>query len=138
MTSKNIRWTGELLPRLRNILWTRNIPFRQVHIEQVHTGFITNGAVFVAKSKIWKDQVSTQKHLVRKCIERNVWLVFWIPGVGMLRFDPLVLYENSWHNMRGTESMLNIHTKFGKWIGADDLNMLPPQKSQSPEQLQLA
>lgn len=56
--------------------------------------------VFVAKKRVWKEQVSTQKYLVQRAIERQMWIIFYIPEVGLLKFDPKVIWENGWQNKR--------------------------------------
>lgn len=56
--------------------------------------------VFVAKKQVWREQVSTQKYLVQRAIERQMWIIFYIPKVGLLKFDPKVIWENGWQNKR--------------------------------------
>nr|DAE29601.1 MAG TPA: hypothetical protein [virus sp. ctkyY8] len=43
------------------------------------TGYMNDRAVFVAKKQIWREQVSTQKYIVQRSIERQKWIIFWIP-----------------------------------------------------------
>ena len=137
-TTKKIRWTGELLPRLRSFLLYNSIPFRQLNLSGAHTGFTNDRCVFVAKSKVWRDQVSTQKILVQKSIEKARWIIFYIPNTWLLAFDPKVIWENSWQNKRWDEFMLNIQTKFGRWLSVEELKHLKPLQYNISEQLQFA
>lgn len=137
-TTKKIRWTGELLPRLRSFLLYNSIPFRQLNLSGAHTGFTNDRCVFVAKSKVWRDQVSTQKILVQKSIEKARWIIFYIPNTWLLAFDPKVILDNSWQNKRWDEFMLNIHTKFGTWISPDELKSLKNLEYDIEAQLELA
>lgn len=137
-TTKKIRWTGELLPRLRSFLLYNSIPFRQLNLSGAHTGFTNDRCVFVAKSKVWRDQVSTQKILVQKSIEKARWIIFYIPNTGILVFDPKTIFDNSWQNKRGDEFMLNIHTKFGRWLSVDELKHLKPLQYDLTSQLTIA
>lgn len=43
------------------------------------TGYMNDRAVFVAKKQIWREQVSTQKYIVERSIERGKWIIFYIP-----------------------------------------------------------
>ena len=138
ITTKKIRWTGELLPRLRSFLLYNSIPFRQLNLSGAHTGFTNDRCVFVAKSKVWRDQVSTQKILVQKSIEKARWIIFYIPNTWLLAFDPKVIWENSWQNKRWDEFMLNIQTKFGRWLSVEELKHLKPLQYNISEQLQFA
>lgn len=95
-------------------------------------------AVFLAKKEIWREQVSTQKYIVQRSIERQKWIIFWIPKVGLLKFDPKVIWENSWQNKRGDEFMLNIHTKFGRWLSVEELKHLKSLEYDIETQLELA
>ena len=99
-TTKNIRGTGDLLPRLKNFLEYRSIPYRQLYIAGSHIGYTNDRAVFIAKKQIWREQVSTQRYLVEKSIEKARWIIFYIPKVGILQFDPKELFDNSWQNFR--------------------------------------
>ena len=137
-TTQKIRWTGELLPRLRSFLLFNSIPFRQLNLSGSHTGFTNDRCVFVAKSKIWRDQVSTQKILVQKSIKKARWIIFYIPNTGILVFDPKTIFDNSWQNKRGDEFMLNIHTKFGRWLSVEELKHLKPLEYALTPQLTLA
>lgn len=137
-TTKKIRWTGELLPRLRSFLLYNLIPFRQLNLSGAHTGFTNDRCVFVAKSKIWRDQVSTQKILVQKSIEKARWIIFYIPNTWLLAFDPKVIFDNSWQNKRWDEFMLNIQTKFGCWLSVEELKHLKPLQYGLTSQLTLA
>lgn len=125
LTITKTRGTGELLPRLKNILMGRDILTSNVNAGNAHVGYVTKWAVFVAKSKIWNGQVSAQVELVEKCKEHHRWLVFWLPGQGMIRFDPSKILEKGWRNMRSSEVMINIDAKYGTWLGADQLDMWP-------------
>ena len=102
------------------------------------TGYMNDRAVFVAKKQIWREQVSTQKYIVQRSIERQKWIIFWIPEKWILAFDPKSFWENSWQNFRGKEKMLNIHTKHGKWLTNEDLKSLKPPQYNISEQLQFA
>ena len=137
-TTKNIRGTGDLLPRLKNFLEYRSIPYRQLHIAGSHIGYTNDRAVFVAKKQIWREQVSTQRYLVEKSIEKARWIIFYIPKVGILQFDPKELFDNSWQNFRWKEKILNIHTKFGRWLSSDELQRLKPLEYALTPQLTLA
>ena len=137
-TTPKIRWTGELLPRLRSFLLYNSIPFRQLNLSGAHTGFTNDRCVFVAKSKVWRDQVSTQKILVQKSIEKARWIIFYIPNTWLLAFDPKVIWENSWQNKRWDEFILNIHTKFGRWLSVEELKHLKPLQYDLTSQLTLA
>ena len=136
-TIKNIRGTGDLLPRLKNFLEYRGIPYRQLHIVGSHIGYTNDRAVFVAKKQIWREQVSTQRYLVEKSIEKARWIIFYIPNTWLLAFDPKVILDNSWQNKRWDEFMLNIHTKFGTWISPDELKSLKNLEYDIEAQLEL-
>ena len=135
--TKNIRWTGELLPKLHNFLLYRNIPHWWFAINHQMTGYMNDRAVFVAKKQIWREQVSTQKYIVERSIERQKWIIFWIPNKWILKFDPKVIWENGWQNKRWDEFMLNIHTKFGTWISPDELKSLKNLEYDIEAQLEL-
>lgn len=137
-TTKNIRGTGDLLPRLKNFLEYRSIPYRQLHIAGSHIGYTNDRAVFIAKKQIWREQVSTQKYIVQRSIERQKWIIFWIPNKWLLKFDPKVIWENGWQNKRWEEFMLNIHTKFGTCISPDELKSLKNLEYDIEAQLELA
>lgn len=137
-TQKFIKWTGELLPRLKNFLEYRGIPNWWFTINHQMTGYMNDRAVFLAKKEIWREQVSTQKYIVQRSIERQKWIIFWIPKIGLLKFDPKVILDNSWQNKRWDEFMLNIHTKFGTWISPDELKSLKNLEYDIETQLELA
>ena len=101
------------------------------------TGYMNDRAVFVAKKQIWREQVSTQKYIVERSIERQKWIIFWIPNKWILKFDPKVIWENGWQNKRWDEFMLNIHTKFGTWISPDELKSLKNLEYDIEAQLEL-
>lgn len=102
------------------------------------TGYMNDRAVFVAKKQVWREQVSTQKYIVERSIERGKWIIFYIPEKWILAFDPKIFWENSWQNFRGKEKMLNIHTKHGKWLTNEDLKNLKPLQYGLTSQLTLA
>ena len=137
-TTKYTRWTGELLPRLKNFLEYRGIPNWWFTINHKLTGYMNDRMVLVAKKQIWREQVSTQKYIVQRSIERQKWIIFWIPKIGLLKFDPKVIWENGWQNKRWDEFMLNIHTKFGTWILPDELKSLKNLEYDIEAQLELA
>lgn len=137
-TTKYTRWTGELLPRLKNFLEYRGIPNWWFTINHQLTGYMNDRAVFVAKKQIWREQVSTQKHIVKRSIECGKWIIFYIPNTWLLAFDPKIFWENSWQNKRWDELMLNIHTKFGKWIAQDEIMKLKPLQYDLTSQLTIA
>lgn len=134
---KFIKWTGELLPKLHNFLLYRNIPHWGFTINHQMTGYMNDRAVFLAKKEVWREQVSTQKYIVQRSIERQKWIIFFIPKVGLLKFDPKTFWDNSWQNKRWDEFMLNIHTKFGTWISPDELKSLKPLEFDIETQLEL-
>ncbi len=64
------------------------------------TGYMNDRAVFLVKKEVWREQVSTQKYIVQRSIERQKWIIFWIPNKLLLKFDPKTFWENSWQNKR--------------------------------------
>ena len=137
-TTKYTRWTGELLPKLKNFLLYRGIVHWWFTINHQLIGYMNDRAVFLAKKQIWREQVSTQKYIVQRSIERQKWIIFWIPNKWLLKFDPKVIWENGWQNKRWDEFMLNIHTKFGTWISPDELQALKNLEFDIETQLELA
>lgn len=75
---------------------------------------------------------------MQKSIEKARWIVFFIPNTGILVFDPKVIFDNSWQNKCGDEFMLNIHTKFGRWLSVEELKHLKPLEYALTPQLTLA
>jgi hypothetical protein len=120
-----INWTWELLPRLERILSSRNIQISRINAWGSHVGYASRWAIFVAKSKLWRNQVSTQKELIDKCNQQGRWIIFWIPWTGALKFDPARLLEKGWRNMRDSEEMINIDIKYGSFTSWDDLDIDP-------------